>query len=340
MSSHWDIIHIDLSEGAKRLAAAPGGVLVVLWWREIPLGQLKIEAARLPMSAEQMAELALEAIAPALDAYVAGPEMGLRGRIHSAPRSTEAQADPARLLRAAVSLFEHLPTARQAAAKALSVSLVVPTCNRPRRLAACLGSLGELSHAPLEILVVDNAPSSATREVVESFPTVRYIAEPRRGSSAARNTGVEHSRGQLVAFVDDDETVHPDWLSWLVASFRDPSVALVTGLVLPSELTTEAQQIFEQRYGFGRGYVARTFDRALYRRTRHFGVPVWEIGGSGNMAIRRDVFLALGGFDERLGAGRAGGCEELELFYRVLAADLSCHYEPRAVTEHQHRRDL
>ncbi|MEM7355263.1 MAG: hypothetical protein AAF657_30915, partial [Acidobacteriota bacterium] len=47
-----------------------------------------------------------------------------------------------------------------------------------------------------------------------------------------------------------------------------------------------------------------------------------------------------GGFDERLGAGRAGGCEELELFYRVLAADLSCHYEPRAVTEHQHRRDL
>ncbi len=221
-----------------------------------------------------------------------------------------------------------------------SISVVVPTCDRPDRLEACLRSISALRHQPLEIVVVDNSPSPASRRVVESFPGMRYVAEPRPGSSAARNAGVAASRGEIVAFADDDETVHPDWLGQLAAGLEDPSVGLVTGLVQPAELATEAQRIFERRYGFGRGYVAKTFDGELYRSTRHRGVPTWEIGGSGNMAIRRQVFDRLGGFDERLGAGRAGGCEELELFYRALAAGVRCRYEPRAVTYHTHRRDM
>jgi GT2 family glycosyltransferase len=64
------------------------------------------------------------------------------------------------------------------------------------------------------------------------------------------------------------------------------------------------------------------------------------MGGSGNMAIRRDVFEQIGGFDERLGAGRAGCSEDTELFYRALARGAQCRYEPRSVTYHYHRRDM
>ncbi len=343
MNTHWDIVHFDLSSGETpaELTTAPEvgrGVFAVLWWKQTPLGHTAIEASRLPLSSKQLADLVLTAISPALDSYLAGA--GLVPYRQRTPKAV-AQVDPRRLLRAALSLLESLPELKTtAAASEPRVSVVVPTRDRPGRLAACLRSLSELDEKPLEILVVDNAPSAATRQVVESFSGVRYVVEPRTGSSAARNTGVHQCRGELVAFVDDDETVHPDWLSRLRSGFSDPEVALVTGLVLPAELETEAQLIFEQRYSFARGYVARTFDSALYRRTRRLGVPVWEIGGSGNMAIRRDVFERLGGFDERLGAGRAGGCEELELFYRALAEGWSCRYEPRAVTLHQHRRSL
>ncbi len=221
------------------------------------------------------------------------------------------------------------------------VSVVVPTCDRPERLAACLRSIAALRQEPLEVVVVDNAPSALTRQVVEGFSGMRYVAEPRPGSSAARNAGVAACRGEIVAFADDDETVHPDWLGQLAAVFADqPDTGLVTGLVQPAELATEAQRIFERRYSFSRGYVARTFDAEFYRSTRRRGVPTWELGGSGNMAIRRELFARLGGFDERLGAGRAGGCEELELFYRALAAGVRCRYQPRAVTYHTHRRDM
>ncbi len=335
-----DVIHLDLSQGLTSLAsrndAPERGALVVLWWRDLPLGQLTFEAGR-RSSGVQAAEV-LKAIAPALDAYLAADPLSAHRW-----RPLDQHGEPRCLLRAALAELDNISNLN-ATVEPTSISIVVPTCDRPEQLAACLESLAALRDRPLEIIVVDNRPatddtSSATRQVA-SRAGVRYVAEPRCGSSAARNAGVAASRGDFIAFVDDDETVHPDWLRRLADGFRYAGVGLVTGLVLPAELETEAQQIFERRYSFARGYVARTFDAEIYRTTRRRGVPVWEIGGSGNMAIRRDVFEQLGGFDERLGAGRAGGCEELELFYRALAAGWSCQYEPRAVTHHCHRRDM
>ncbi len=350
MSAHRHIAHLDLDRGLSSLDeltsfdSSARGVLAVLWWRDVPLGQLNLEASELPMGSSELAARALRAISPALDAYLAGAQLSSHRDLEGMRREAAAP----RLLRAALSLFGILtgPHTPAAGAATPTISVVVATRDRPNQLAACLRSLAALHMRPLEVIVVDNAPaedgkpSAATRRVVEGFAGVRCIAEARRGSSAARNAGVAASRGQIIAFADDDETVHPAWLSRLAACFSDPAIGLATGLVLPAELETEAQMLFEQRYSFCRGFVARTFDRGFYRATRRRGVPVWEIGGSGNMAIRREVFEGLAGFDERLGAGRAGGCEELELFYRTLAAGWSCRYEPRAVTHHYHRRDM
>jgi len=117
-------------------------------------------------------------------------------------------------------------------------------------------------------------------------------------------------------------------------------MGIATGLVLPAELHSEAQFIFEKRFSFNRGYVPALFDTAYYQKYRNWGVPVWEVGGSGNMAIRRAAFDQLGGFDERLGAGRAGCSEDSELFYNAMVNGWQCRYEPRAVTFHTHRPDI
>jgi GT2 family glycosyltransferase len=116
---------------------------------------------------------------------------------------------------------------------------------------------------------------------------------------------------------------------------------VVTGMVCPAELDTEAQIIFEKDFGgFHGGYTPRVFDQMYFKRHKHFGVPVWSIGAGANMAIRRSVFERIGGFDEILDAGAAGCSGDSEFWYRVLAEGWICLYNPVAVVHHYHRREL
>ena len=200
-----------------------------------------------------------------------------------------------------------------------------------------------MTEAPLEILVVDNAPASdATRQVVQSFPGVRYFREPRRGLSPARNAALAHSSGDVVAFVDDDVVVHPDWLTRIGRCFHDHRVMVATGLVLPAQLETQAQLMFERDFQFfHQGYRRRHFDSSYFEASRTKGVQVWMLGAGANMAIRRKAFELGYRFDTRLGPGVFGGCgEDSEYWYRVLQDGWSCVYEPAACVFHYHRREI
>src|SRR5262249_51194394 len=159
-------------------------------------------------------------------------------------------------------------------------------------LARCLESLSRLSPAPDEVLVIDNAPSShASREVVARFPRVRYVAEPKAGLSAARNRGVVESGGDVIAFTDDDVVAHEQWIQATRRAFVDgKDVMAVTGLVLPAELVTRAQYVFQSdALGWGWGYRTLDFDRTFFDRMKSLGVPAWRLGAGANMAFRRDV---------------------------------------------------
>jgi GT2 family glycosyltransferase len=114
----------------------------------------------------------------------------------------------------------------------------------------------------------------------------------------------------------------------------------VTGLVIPAELESPAQRLFETYWSFNQGYRARTFDQKFFARTRRFGVPVHRLGAGANMAFRCSAFEKVGGFDERLDAGAAGCSGDSELWYRLLAAGFVCRYEPAAVVYHYHRDSM
>jgi SAM-dependent methyltransferase/GT2 family glycosyltransferase len=175
--------------------------------------------------------------------------------------------------------------------------------------------------------------------VVARFPAARYVPEPRPGLSAARNAAVRAATRDLVAFVDDDVVVHPQWLAPLRRAFGEADVMAVTGLVLPAELDTEAQVAFETlRGGLGLGCERARYGRDFLRATVGYGMPVWKIGAGANMAIRRAAFALVGDFDERLGAGAAGCSEDSEFWYRLIAEGWTCRYEPDSVVFHHHRR--
>lgn len=227
-------------------------------------------------------------------------------------------------------------------------SLTVAICTKDRldNLARCLKSLLKLQ-APeespqFEVLVVDNAPSDErTKELVATLPTVRYTREPKAGLDFARNRALQEATGEIIAYLDDDVTVDRRWLDGLREAWAEnPDAGGFTGLVLPYELATEAQILFEQRGGFRRGFEKIRHGQILVDN------PVYPCGagifGAGcNMAFRREVLLKLGGFDEALdtGAPLPGG-GDLDIFYRVIRAGYPLVYEPQYLVFHQHRREL
>ncbi|MEG5049358.1 MULTISPECIES: glycosyltransferase [unclassified Microcoleus] len=342
MSNAWKVINVELSKAIPDLPVMPGygGIYTVFWWHNIPLGQQEIVAAQLPMSATELTNLAVQAITPTIGSHLL--EQGFKPALPVISKNPARDRPPE--FQALMALEQPLAKLEQhfSHLNSETVSVLICTRNRPEQLERCLRSLQNLSHPPHQIIVVDNAPSSdATQQLVAKIPDVKYVLEPRPGLSLARNTGIRHSTGNIIAFTDDDVIVHPDWIARIAQSFQGDRVIAMTGLILPAELENEAQLIFQKGHtGFGWGYRPTTFDTQFFEEMKPFAVPVWRIGAGANMAFRRELFDKIGYFDERLGAGASGCSEDSEIWYRVLAEGWFCRYEPTAVVYHYHRGDL
>jgi GT2 family glycosyltransferase len=222
----------------------------------------------------------------------------------------------------------------------LPASVIICTRDRPDQLARCLVSLKTQTLVPTEVIVVDNASVDDRTRSVALDAGVGYVREDKPGLDIARNSGALAASCPIVAYTDDDTVLHPTWLQRMVAAFDEPAIWAVTGQVLPAELETAAQAVFEKAWGLGKGYERRDYGPAFYEQTRRRGCPVWGIGAGASMAFRREVFDRLGGFDERLDVGAAGCSGDSEYWYRILTAGGVCRYEPSAVIYHYHRRDF
>jgi GT2 family glycosyltransferase len=228
------------------------------------------------------------------------------------------------------------------------VTVVVATRDRPQRLDRCLEALAEVTYAPFEVLVVDNAPS--TRETLAVVrqrsgvdARIRYVRELRPGLSCARNRGLGEARGELVAFTDDDVVVDPGWLDGVVRGFaRSPSVACVTGLVPSARLDNAEQRYFDRRVSWAVSCTPRRYDpHPDLQASPLYPYAAGQFGTGANFAFRTAVLRALGGFDEALGAGApAGGGEDLDVFVRTILAGHVIAYEPAAIVWHEHRDEL
>lgn len=240
--------------------------------------------------------------------------------------------------RTAVSLAKR-PPPRQALPS--SVTVVICTRDRPDELARCLASFKQQSRQPDELVVVDNASREPERvRAAAEAAGARYVLESRPGLDRARNAGARIARSEIVAYTDDDVILDPCWLENLVAGFTEDDIWAVTGLVLPAELETEAQWIFERQWGFGRGFQRIDFTPDLYDSLRRHCFPAWIIGAGASMAFRRHVFDTVGLFDERLDVGAAGCSGDSEFWNRIIHHGGTCRYEPTSVAFHFHRRDM
>lgn len=254
-----------------------------------------------------------------------------------AERAIDAQAPPDEL--DAGTLFGD---SGPRATAALPVTVAVCTRDRAGDLDRCLAALTALDYQPLDLLVVDNAPATnqTRRLVAERYPQVRYVCEPRPGLDWARNRAILECRGELLAFTDDDVVVDRGWVRAIVDVFAAaPSAMAVTGLVIPDELESDAQRLFEAYGGFGRGFMRRWYRAASGKPVAPMHGGTGKFGTGANMAFRRSLFDAIGGFDPALDVGTStNGGGDLDMFFRVLKAGHTLVYEPAAIVRHRHRR--
>jgi subfamily B ATP-binding cassette protein MsbA len=192
------------------------------------------------------------------------------------------------------------------------LSIIVPTRGRPERAAECVARILRSHPGDFELLLVDQSEGPETLQAVAADagdPRFRHIRSSTRGAASARNVGIQHARGGILAFTDDDCDVSLDWVAAMHRIFAlDESVDVVFG------------RVFVPNPPPG-GWAAR-FD-ASPRELPAKGYPSLpdEWGISANMACRREVFEKVGMFDPVFGPGAPlRAAEDFDLFIRMRGA--------------------
>src|SRR5688500_703326 len=233
----------------------------------------------------------------------------------------------------------------------LEVSVVIPTYNRSELLRGAVLSLlqQDAERSTFEIVIVDNNSADDTKNVVESLMesdsgNIRYVQEHRQGNAYARNTGIQHTRGSIIAFIDDDVVVERNWIRTLTAALdEDQDLSFVGGRVLPQWSEPPPSWLTDEHWS----------PLALL----DYGPNELTIAGpnppgllTANIALRRSVFQEVGPFSPRLQRVKEGigSMEDHEFLMRVCRSGKKGKYlphliatalvEPQRLTKHYHRR--
>ncbi|MGY1807342.1 glycosyltransferase family 2 protein [Blastococcus sp. SYSU D00669] len=210
------------------------------------------------------------------------------------------------------------------------VTVVVVTWQGADLLEPCLASLAGQT-VPHEVLVVDNASTDATPDVLARHPEARVVRNAvNLGFAGGAQVGLEAARTEFVALLNNDAVAEPDWLEALLATARaHPDAAAVTSLLLLAGagrpvVNNAGVVLLPTWYGA---------DRAAGADPGEVAEPAEVFGFSGGAALLRAApARAVGGFPERFFLYY----EDTDLSWRLRLAGWSIRYEPRAVVHHRH----
>ena len=212
--------------------------------------------------------------------------------------------------------------------RAVTVVIACHDQERLHHLEAAVRSVQLQEPSPEAIVITVDHEPTLHRMLVERFPELRVVQNKfQRGASGNRNTGALSATTPYIAFLDDDARARPGWLGTLVEPFDDPDVVATGGLVKAAWETQEPAW-FPQELAWVVG--------ASFRGLPTEQANVRNVWGE-NMAVRSDVFHAVGGFRQDFGKlGHVSRPEDTDLCIRMgkTSANARLKYVPTAVVDH------
>ena len=218
----------------------------------------------------------------------------------------------------------------------MELSIIISTYNNATSLVRTLESVAKQDYdkKAWECVVVNNNSTDDTAErvlaFVEAHPelNIRVVEEPQQGLSYARNRGIAESKGQVIAFIDDDETINEGFVSAYIDLFRNHGAFVGSGVLKvcydskrPKWMSHYTEKMIANPFDLGDEIVTVT-------------TKITPTGG--NMAFNREVFNLYGNFDTNL--GRKGevlfGGEENDMFDRIRNLGERVFYTPHAIAYH------
>jgi len=210
-------------------------------------------------------------------------------------------------------------------------SVIIVNYNGREHLGGCLSSLLGEDRQDCQVILVDNASTDGSAEYVEQvFPQVLVIRnEANRGFGQGNNLGAQWAKGKYLAFLNPDTVVEPGWLEALIATLEaDPQAGLATSKILlladPGRINTCGNEMHYTGLTLCRGM---GIDRSTFSDL----VEVDAVSGAA-FVIRKDVFEALGGFDEAFFLYM----EDTDLSWRARLAGYKCFYVPQSIVYHDY----
>lgn len=212
----------------------------------------------------------------------------------------------------------------------MKVSIIINTYNRAKQLQDCLRGLWNLNYTEFEVIVVNGPSTDNTKEVCGRFlEKITYVECGERNLSISRNIGLANAKGEIVAFIDDDAVVDPNWLTNIIAGYSSDDIYGVGGFTIDHT---------------GKKYQATTTicDRLgeAYAVPSGVSTDVYQFPGTGffvsllgtNSSFRLSAIKEIGGFDETF----AYFLDETDVCARLVDLGGKIVYSPEAIIYHRY----
>lgn len=211
------------------------------------------------------------------------------------------------------------------------ISVIVPTCDRPAELLRCVQSLERQQYTMdrFEVVVIDDGRAEGAARLMRADHknlSLRLVRQDHAGVAAARARGVAVARGEVLAFLDDDCTVPPDYLASVEASFARHPETLVAQVALENPAP-------DNRHGRLWAFLVEETVRLNVTPVEDGRLIATMLGGV--FVCRRSVFDRVA-WDPRF----PGASEDADLRYQLVQAGIPIHYAPDIVVYHHWRTTL
>ncbi|MFX0211570.1 MAG: glycosyltransferase [Candidatus Hodarchaeota archaeon] len=189
----------------------------------------------------------------------------------------------------------------------IDISVVVPFYNAERYISTCIKALLSQSYPTdrYEIIMIDNNSTDRSVEIVKRFPFIKLQFGLKQGAYAARNHGINQSKGDIIAFTDPDCIPSPTWLQKISEAMESPEIKAVIGCREPAYDSPLLSKL---------GAYEKVKDEYVFNSE----ISELYYGYNNNMAVRREIFDELGLFIER-----SRGSDTI--FIRKVVEMYSCH---------------